>query len=204
MSNKNREVIETDDDLNAVSSCKKGDVNAFESIVSKYQKKMFNTAYAMVGDYDEACDIVQDTFISAFRNIKEFEGKCKFSTWLYTIVINVSKNHLKQMKGRKYNKQVSLNDPEVSNDAGIDAAQASCEPGIVEKLIKIEMEQNVRRCINSLDNEFKEILVLRDMQGFSYDEIGSMLEIPEGTVKSRLSRAREFIKECLKSLKGEL
>lgn len=205
MSNiKDEMLIENDDDLALVSSCKKGDLNAFEVIVGKYQRKLLNTAYLMVGDYEEACDIVQDAFISAFRNLKSFEGRGRFSTWLFAIVINVSKNHLKQMKSRRFNEQVSFDDPDISDNKIMKAARISDAAGIDDRIERIETEKNVRGCINKLESEFKEVLVLRDIHGFSYDEIGSMMKIAEGTVKSRLFRAREFVKECLKKVYGEL
>ena len=89
-----------DEDYEFVSLCKKGDVDAFEVLVKKHQKRMFNIAYRMMGNYEEASEIVQDAFVSAYRGIKNFRGRAKFSTWLYTIVINLAKNRLKQLKAR--------------------------------------------------------------------------------------------------------
>jgi RNA polymerase sigma-70 factor (ECF subfamily) len=192
----------TDEDYEFVSLCKKGDVDAFEVLVKNHQKRMLNIAYRMVGNYEDACDIVQDAFISAYRNLKSFKGKAKFSTWLYTIVINLSKNRLKQLKTQLHREKFSIDDPVLTNDGQIRGELASREPSALESLERRNIQQKVQECINSLDEDFREVLILRDIQGFSYDEINDLLKIPEGTVKSRLFRARETLKDCLKKVIG--
>ncbi|RLB04657.1 MAG: RNA polymerase subunit sigma-24 [Deltaproteobacteria bacterium] len=196
--------IAADEDYELVSLCKRGEVDAFEALVKRHQKRMLNIAYRMVGNYEDACEIVQDAFVSAYRNIRSFKGKAKFSTWLYTIVINLSKNRLKQLKAQFCHKQFSIDDPILTNDGQIDVEPTSSEPSALERLEKSDIQQKVQGCINALDAEFKEVIILRDMQGFTYDEISDMLKIPEGTVKSRLFRAREALKDCLKKVMGDL
>ncbi len=194
----------TDEDSELVSFCKKGDVDAFEVLVKKHQRRMLNIAYRMIGNYEEACEIVQDAFVSAYRNLKGFKGKSKFSTWLYTIVMNLSKNRLKQLKTQLHREKFSMDNPILTNDGQIKVEPASSEPSALEKLEKRDVQQKVQECINSLDDEFREVLILRDIQGFSYGEISDLLKAPEGTVKSRLFRAREAIKDCLKNVIGDL
>jgi len=194
----------TDEDLEFVCACKEGDVDAFEVLVRKHQKRMFNLAYRMVGNYEEACDIVQDAFISAYKNIKRLKGKAKFSTWLYTIVINRAKNRLNQLRAQLHRETVSIDDPVVTHDGKIRGEPASTEPSALERLERRDIQQKVQECINSLDVEFREVLILRDIQGFSYEEISNLLTIADGTVKSRLSRARDAVKNCLKKLVGDL
>lgn len=201
---KEEKKIITDEDYKFVSLCKKGDVDAFEVLVKKHQKKMLNIAYRMIGSYEEACEIVQDSFVSAYKAIKDFEGRAKFSTWLYTIVMNLSRNRLKQLKTQIYHEQFSIDDPVLTDNGNIKAESVSNEPSILEQLEKKEFQQKVQGCINSLDDEFKEVLILRDIQGFSYDEISKMLKIADGTVKSRLFRSREALKICLKKVIGDL
>jgi RNA polymerase sigma-70 factor (ECF subfamily) len=192
------------EDSKLVSFCKKGNADAFEELVKKHQKKMLNIAYRMIGNYEDACEIVQDAFVSAYKAIRYFEGKAKFSTWLYTIVINLSRNRLNQLKIKSSREAFSMDDP-VSTDSGELAVElASKEPSVLEKLEKRDVQQKVQECINSLDNEFREVIILRDMQGFSYDEIRDMLKMPEGTVKSRIFRARELLRDCLKRVMGDL
>lgn len=191
-----------DADYEIVSRCQKGDIDVFEELVRKYEKKMFNISYRIVGDYDEASEVAQDAFVSAWRNIKEFKWKSSFSTWLYAIVINLSKNRLKQIKNRTYREQLSIDDPLDADDGHIMTEPASGDLSALERLEKREIEQKVQACINSLENDFREVIVLRDIQGFSYHEISAMLKTAEGTVKSRLHRAREAVRNCLKKTIG--
>ncbi len=193
-----------DEDGELVSLCKKGDLDAFEALVNKHQKRMFNIAYRMTGNYEDACEIVQDAFVSAYRNIKNFEEKAKFTTWLYSIVINLTKNRIKQLKSLSKYGCSSIDDPIATDDGEIKLELASNEPSALERLEEKDMQERVQECISRLDIEYRDIIILRDIQGFSYDEIGNMLKIPEGTVKSRLSRAREGIKDCLKKIFGDL
>ena len=192
-----------DDDLKYVSLCTKGDVDAFETLVRRHEKRMFNIAYRVIGNYDEACEIVQDAFISAYKNIKGFKGEAKFSTWLYAICINLSRNRLKQLKTRRYREGRSLDDPIMTPDGEIAADPPSGEPSALDRLEARDVQQKVQLCINALDAEFREVIVLRDIQGFSYEEISAMLKVPEGTVKSRLFRAREAMRACLQDFMGD-
>ena len=170
-------------------------------LVRKHQKKMLNIAYRMLGNYEDACEIVQDAFVSVYKNIKKFDGRSRFSTWVYAIVINLSKNRLKQLKTHY---EQSIDDPIPTDDSNIKVEPASNEPSALDRLEKKDIQQRVQACINALDNEFKEVLILRDIQGFSYGEISDMLKMAEGTVKSRLFRARDAVKNCLKKFMGDL
>ncbi len=193
-----------DEDTEIVSSCKKGDTDAFEILVNKYQKKMLNIAYRMIGNYDDACEIVQDAFVSAFKNMKHFRGEARFSTWLYTIVINLSKNRLKQLTVKEHREELTLDSSMNPDDRQLKKEPVSSEPSVLENIEKRETQGVVQGCINSLDYEFREVIVLRDIQGFSYEELSDMLKMKEGTVKSRLFRAREALKNCLKRALGDL
>ncbi len=106
-----REHKNIDDDLGNVLRCQEGDVDAFEEIVRKYQKKMFNISYRITGDYNDAAEMAQDAFVSAYRNIKSFKGKSRFSTWLSAIVVNLSRNRLNQVRTRALKERFSINDP---------------------------------------------------------------------------------------------
>ena len=194
----------TDEDTEMVSLSKKGDTDAFEVLVNKYQKKMLNIAYRMIGNYDDACEVVQDAFVSAFRNMKHFRQEAKFSTWLYTIVVNFSKNRLKQLTVREHREELTLNGSMNPDDRQLKKEPVTNEPSILENIEKRETQKVVQGCINSLDYEFREVIVLRDIQGFSYEELSDMLKMKEGTVKSRLFRAREALKNCLKKALGNL
>jgi RNA polymerase sigma-70 factor (ECF subfamily) len=191
-----------DEDYEIVCLCQKGDVDAFGSLVDKYQKKMVNIAFRITGDYEAACEVVQDAFVSAYRAIRKFKGEARFSTWLYRIVINGSRNRLKQLRTRIRREGISIERSRDAEDGrGIDPPDPG--PSVLEQVEKREVEARVQTCISSLEDEYREVLVLRDIQGFSYDEISDILKIPDGTVKSRLFRAREALKEGLKEVLGE-
>lgn len=193
-----------DEDAEIIDLCKRGNIDAFEILVNKYQKKMINISYRIIGNYEEACEIVQDAFVSAYKNMKCFRHDAKFSTWLYTIAVNLSRNRLKQLKVQGYREEPKLDDPVEIIDQRSNRETVSVEPSILEKIEKRENQELVHGCINSLDLEFKEVIVLRDIQGFSYEEMSDMLNIKEGTIKSRLFRARESLKNCLKRVLGNL
>lgn len=199
-----KEAATGDEDLKYVILCQKGETDAFEVLVERHQKKMLNIAFRMMGDYDEACDVTQEAFVSAYKSIRKFKAEAKFSTWLYRIVINYSKNRLKQLSSLAKREGVSIDDvqekrtEEILNQSLINNAN----PGM--QMEKRERDAQVQKCITSLDEEYREVLVLRDIQGFSYEEIRDILKIPDGTVKSRLSRARNALKDCLTKFIGDL
>jgi RNA polymerase sigma-70 factor (ECF subfamily) len=194
----------TDDDADLVARSRQGDLDAFEQLVIKHQKRMLNIAYRLIGDYDEACEIVQDSFVSVHRNIETFRGDSKFTTWLTAITLNLSKNRLKQLKSRQGHEAYSLNDPVETNDGEMTVNPASKDPSVLDRLETRDVQSRVQNCIKELDPDFREVLVLRDLQDLSYEEIGNLLKLRGGTVKSRLFRAREIVKDCLKRVMGEL
>lgn len=199
-----KKTIDADEDIEFVLTCQKGNTDAFEVLVERHQKKMLNIAFRMTGNYDEACDITQEAFLSAYKSIKKFKAEAKFSTWLYRIVVNYSKNRLKQLHGIAKREGVSLDDSGEIKTEGIwnQSLVNDANPGI--QMERCERETQVQKCISSLDEEYREVLVLRDIQGFSYEEIRDILKIPDGTVKSRLSRARNALKDCLTKVIGDL
>ncbi len=193
-----------DDDAGLVSLSQKGDLSAFEALVRKHQKRMLNIAFRLIDDYEEACEVVQDAFVSAYKNIGAFRRESKFSTWLTSITVNLSKNRLKQVKSRRGHEAFSIDEPLQVGDGQIVVDPPSNEPSVLDRLEKRDIRNRVQDCIKALESDFREVLVLRDMQDFSYEEIGNMLRLREGTVKSRLFRAREMVKDCLKRVVGDL
>lgn len=193
-----------DEDMDIVFSVRKGNIDEYERLVEKYQKRMLNVAYRMIGSYEDACEVIQDAFLSGYRNLDSFKGTSRFSTWLYSIVINLSRNRIVKIKTEHGHVQFSLDDPVETAEGSARREVASGELSVINKLEREELQRKVQDCIGRLDNEFREVIVLRDIQGFSYGEMAEMLHIAEGTVKSRLFRARDTIKDCLKKLMGEL
>ncbi len=153
-----------DDDSQLIFSCQKGGIDAFEALVEKYQKKMLNVAYRMIGDYDEACEVVQDAFLSAYRSIKKFRGEARFSTWLYTIVLNLSKNRMKQIRTRGVREVYSIDARSETGEGSRQMDPPDPGPSAVDQMEKKEVDARVQGCINGLDSEYREVLVLRDIQ----------------------------------------
>jgi len=193
-----------DEDRDIVLSVRKGNINEFEKLVRKYQKMAFNISYRIIGSYEDACEVVQDAFLSGYRNLDDFKGTSKFSTWLCAIVINLSKNRIIKIKAENRHEQFSLDDPVETDKGPIGREFASGEPSAADKLEREEVRKKVQDCIGRLEPECREVIVLRDIQGFSYDEMAGILSIAEGTVKSRLFRARDAVRDCLKKMMGEI
>jgi RNA polymerase sigma-70 factor (ECF subfamily) len=200
----NKKPTTRDEDLEYVVLCQKGDTEAFDVLVERHQKKMLNIAYRMLGDYAEACDVAQEAFLAAYKSIKKFKAEAKFSTWLYRIVVNYSKNRLKQLRSIAKRESVSIDDFGERKAEGALCQSAANDTNPGAQMEQRERETQVQKCITSLDEEYREVLVLRDIQGLSYEEIKDILKIPDGTVKSRLSRARNALKECLVRVIGDL
>ena len=191
-----------DVDRDIVASCQKGDVQAFGVLVEKYQKKMLNVAYRMIGDYQEACEATQEAFLSAYRAIGKFRGEAAFSTWMTGIVLNQARNRLQQMKTRSRREGLSLDDPVETARGAVYREAASEGCSAAEELERKETARMVQECIGALEPGFREVVVLREIRGYSYEEIGDILNVAEGTVKSRLFRAREILRDTLKKRLG--
>jgi RNA polymerase sigma-70 factor (ECF subfamily) len=196
-------VDKADADVQLVRSAQQGDLNAFESLVVKYQKRMLNIAFRLLNDYEDACEIAQDAFVSAYKNIASFRGDAKFTTWLTTITLNLAKNRLQQKNSRQRHEAYSLDDPLDIDGGPVVREHASPEPSVLDTMVKRDLQAHVQECVKKLETDFREVLVLRDLQEFTYDEIGAMLKVAAGTVKSRLFRAREQVKDCLKRFRQE-
>lgn len=163
-----------------------GDANAFEELVLKYEKTVYNLALRMVGDRDDAFDMTQEAFIKAYGSLSSFRGDSKFSVWIYRITTNVCLDFLRS-KSRK--QQVSLTVSDDDEDAQLDIPDPSSTPE--QQLIKKISMQSVEEGLKTLPDKQRQILVMRELGGMSYAEIGKALSLEEGTVKSRIFRARK-------------
>jgi RNA polymerase sigma-70 factor (ECF subfamily) len=193
-----------DTDLPLVHAAQQGDLAAFESLVAKHQRRMLNIAFRIIDEYEDACEVVQDAFLSAYRNLQGFRQESLFSTWLTAITMNLSKNRLKQVRRKRLREPLSLDAPIPTNDGEVLPDPPSKEPSVLDQMEKQDVKNKVQDCIRALEPDFREVLVLRDMQDLAYEEIGVALKLAVGTVKSRLFRAREAVKECLKKAMGQL
>ena len=163
-----------------------GDANAFEELVLRYEKTVYNLALRMVGDRDDAFDMTQEAFIKAYGSLSSFRGDSKFSVWIYRITTNVCLDFLRS-KSRK--QQVSLTVSDDDEDAQLDIPDPKADPE--QQLIKKISMQSVEEGLKTLPDKQRQILVMREIGGMSYAEIGKALSIEEGTVKSRIFRARK-------------
>ena len=195
--------MDNSDEEDIIARCRNGDVDAFEVLVRTYQGRMFNIACRIIGNADDAAEVVQDTFVAAYRNLHAFEQRSRFSTWLYAITVNTSRNRLSQVMARKARETHSLDDLPTHDSGRGSREPASSEPSALDQLTGKELQAMIQTCLNRLEPEFREVIVLRDVQGFAYEEIGTMLGLAAGTVKSRLFRARESVKTCLKKVMGD-
>lgn len=163
-----------------------GNINDFEQLVTAYEKNVYNLALRMVGDPDDAADITQETFIKAYRALGSFRGDSKFSSWLYRIASNVCLDFLRSRSRRA---QVPLSFENEDAEGEIELPDMSQNP---EKVLmkKLSMEA-VRRGMEKLPPKQRQILVLRELCGLSYAELAQTLSVEEGTVKSRIFRARK-------------
>jgi len=164
-----------------------GDVNAFEKLVTEYEKAVYAIAQRMTGNPEDAADMTQETFIKAYNSLQSFRGDSKFSVWLYRIASNVCLDFLRS-RSRKQTVSLSVEDDE-GEEAQLDIADESQSP---EVLLERGLTRNaVRRGLDALPPDYRQILLLREIQGLSYDEISAALGIDIGTVKSRIFRARK-------------
>jgi RNA polymerase sigma-70 factor (ECF subfamily) len=179
-----------------VSRSKAGDIAAFEELIGAYQKKIFNLAYRIIGNYDDAADLAQEALIRIFRSIGGFKEQSSFSTWIYRITTNVC---LDEIRKRKSKKEYSLDEEVQVDDGQLKRQVMSEDPGPDEVFEREELRSMVKDAIDKLPEEQRIVITLRDIQGLSYDEIAEVLDCPGGTVKSRISRARQALKKVLSS-----
>ena len=186
-----------DEDAAWVLKAQRGDLDAFESIVEKYKKKVFNLAFKMLQDREDASDAAQDAFLKVYRSLPRFKGDAKFSTWLYRIVTNVCLDYIRR---RKKVVEISLDKQLEMSDGKLDFELPDEAINIEEEAEKTEFHQLVLDAVDNLPETHRLVIMMRDFQNMSYSEIAELLSCPEGTVKSRINRARRFLRgDLLKS-----
>ncbi len=185
-----------------VEASRGGDVTAFEVLVRRHQKTMLNLAYRVVGDFEEACEVVQDAFVAAHKALPGFRGEARFTTWLTSITLNHARNGLVRLKARRRHEAYSLDTPLDTGEGEVRREPPSGAPTVLEDLERAALRRQVEDCLGTLPQDFREVVVLRDLQEHSYEAIADMLQVREGTVKSRLFRAREGLRDCLQRALG--
>jgi RNA polymerase sigma-70 factor (ECF subfamily) len=188
------------EDAALIRAFHEGDKAAFDRLVLKHKDRLFNLCYRLLGDYEEANDSAQETFIKVYRSLKKFRFESAFSTWLYRIAVNTCKNRLKSSAFRQKRKMVPLDNPVLGSRSqpSREIQDESRSPAI--ELEKKERMRAIQEAINALAPEQKEVVTLRDIEGFSYEEVAEITGFNLGTVKSRLARARQDLRKKLRSV----
>lgn len=177
-----------------INKAKQGNITAFEKLITSYEKVVYNISYRMFNNEEDAKDISQEVFIKFYKNLDKFDGTSKVSTWLYRITVNTCIDEMRKRKG----KETSSIDEVISMDEGDLKKQYQNDSKTPEeKLISKEDIDDLKKAIDSLSQNHKTLIVLRDIQGLSYSEISEITDCSLGTVKSRLARARVQLKNII-------
>ena len=177
------------DDSKLVKRVQKGDKGAFDLLVLKYQHKIVNLVMRYVRDPELALDITQEAFIKAYRALPRFRGDSAFYTWMYRIAVNTAKNHLAAQRRRPMDVDLDLQDPE-HYDLHAKLRETDTPEGLT---LGKELKETVERAIAALPEDLRTAIILRELEGMSYEEIAQTMECPVGTVRSRIFRARDAI-----------
>ena len=176
------------DDQGCIDRVLAGDGQAFEPLIRAYQDRLFHAIRNMVGDFQQAEDICQESFIKAYRNLGQFRQESAFYTWLFRIALNTARS-----QKRKHRPTASL----VIGSTGMDRELASPVEPVDARLMAADQSAQVQAALRDLPNEFREILILREIEDYDYESIASLLEVPIGTVRSRIHRARLALQQRL-------
>jgi RNA polymerase sigma-70 factor (ECF subfamily) len=183
------------DELKIIESCLLGNTEVFSRLIDSYKNMVYNLAYRMSNNPQEAEDISQEAFLRAFQSLVRFNSSYKFSTWLYQITLNIIRDRFK----KKELNCVSLDTPLEKDDSEFYPQPADLTRNPEQIIAQQENTQTIQQAILSLPLKYREVIVLRHLQDLSYVEISNILKIPPGTIKIRLYRAREQLKKILKT-----
>jgi len=188
------------DDAAPVKAFQAGETSAFDRLVLGHQDRIFNLCFRLLGNGEEAEDCAQEAFVKAYRSLKSFRLDCAFSTWLYRIAVNACLSRRRSLAFRFRERAVSLDEPADPEDEGRtrEIGDESFSPR--REAERKERERIIQKAIDSLPGPLKTVLVLREIEGLPYEEVAAATGYNLGTVKSKLSRARERMREQLKGL----
>ena len=185
--------LESLDDRALVARTQDGDRAAFAALVERYQERVLNVVYRRLDDRDLALDVAQEVFFKAYRGLNGFRGGSQFYTWLFRIALNEAVSaHRKHARHRRAG---SLNAPGADGEPGQDPADVTYDPAAEAE--RTDDQAMVQRAIAALEEDLARVILLRDIDGLSYQEIAEVLEVPLGSVKSRIHRARRALKAQL-------
>jgi RNA polymerase sigma-70 factor (ECF subfamily) len=184
------------DETALIQTAQHGDLDSFNTLILHYQDMVFHTALRILGDEDLAADASQEAFISAFRSINSFRGG-SFKAWLMRTVTNACYDELRRQKRRP----TTPLEPDTADGEEMDSPRWLADTNMTpaEKSEADELEYAIQHCLDSLPTEFRTVVVLADVQGMDYSEVATAVQVPLGTIKSRIARARLRLRECLRS-----
>ncbi len=185
-------------DLELLEKLKAGDEEAFEFLMARYSPEIYGLLFRLTQNVEDALDLSQETFLNALRSIKHFRGDSSLKTWLYRIAINQSRNRFRWWKRRKRGETISLDSSNTEGALTLEERIASDDRTPEENTLQEERTNALRTAVAELPRKFREAIVLRDVEGLSYEEISKALDTNIGTVKSRLARGREELRLKLK------
>ena len=192
--------MHTESDESLIERCKSGQQDAFDVLVERYQQKVFNIAYRMSGNEEDALDWAQESFIRVYKALDSFKGQSSFATWLHRITNNICIDELRKRKRQPL--VVLSTSSSVSTDEGEYQVEFSSSPedNPEERVLSAEFRETIHKGLQDLSPEHRMVLVLRDLESHSYEEIADILDVNVGTVKSRLNRARLALREYLEKV----
>ncbi|WP_294998327.1 RNA polymerase sigma factor RpoE [Succinivibrio sp.] len=182
-----------------VKRVQQGDVSAYNILVIKYQHKVAQIISKFVGNSADVNDVAQEAFIKAYKAINNFRGESSFYTWLYRIVVNAAKTYLESNSKRKNHIDVDSEEFQSIDSQGVLTSRESPDK-IIESQ---ELQQVILSAMNELPEELRQAIMLREVEGMSYEDMADLLQIPIGTVRSRIFRARQFIEEKMSKFAGK-
>ncbi|SIN92305.1 RNA polymerase sigma-70 factor, ECF subfamily [Singulisphaera sp. GP187] len=185
-----------DDDKSLIDACRAGNTEAFGVLVTRYQDRLYPTIFRLTGCADEARDLLQDAFLRAFEKLDRFQGESSFYTWIYRIAVNLA------LSGRRRRRPVLRLNLD-SGSAPIDPPYDVAESDPSAPLQRAERDRLIQDALNALAADHRAVVVMKEFDGLQYEEIAAMLEVPIGTVRSRLHRARCELRDRLRSLVDE-
>ena len=190
-----------DGEQHTLSQLRRGQYAAMDALVQRYQDRLYATVFRIVNHPDDAADLVQETFVKALQNIARFEGKSSLYTWLFRIAVNLA---LSQRRGRQYRATLSLDDTGDGDETVNQQAAGlrrqltqDTEPDPAAEAAQRIDHQRVLDALQRLDPEYRAVIVLRDVEDCDYDKIAQIMDVPVGTIKSRLFRARAALREAV-------
>ncbi|HEY9284089.1 MAG TPA: sigma-70 family RNA polymerase sigma factor [Pyrinomonadaceae bacterium] len=191
-------VVEPVSDHSLLAAAREGDESAFAELVRRYRGQITNYAYRVVGDYETAVDLAQETFLRVFRAAERYQSSYAFSTYIYRIATNLAISELRKRKRQRLVSLTGFFQPREQGGDDCELDPADLRPLADTTLVDDERRQAVARAIATLPEKYRVPLVLRDVEERSYEEIARILDMSEGTVKSRISRARAFLRDKLR------